>query len=154
MSRPLLWPVKTLSHRPELTFVDLAIDLIIEMVAPAARGEIDRHLTVPFVVRLLDHPGSKLRALLLRQSRYGILNGLDGHNPDLRYSRSQCNVPLPMDSIRPTTSPVGTSTICFVFRSTSSTNPSASFLPALIRQGTPIRSASLNFTPGRSSRSS
>jgi diketogulonate reductase-like aldo/keto reductase len=35
-----------------------------------------------------------------------------------------------------------------------STMPLASFLPTVMRNGTPIRSASLNFTPGRSSRSS
>ena len=47
-----------------------------------------------------------------------------------------------------------TSTVVFVRRSTNSTMPLASFLPTVMRYGMPIRSASLNFTPGRSSRSS
>src|SRR5579859_235845 len=51
-------------------------------------------------------------------------------------------------------SATGTSTDFRVFRSTNSTMPLASFLPITIRYGIPIRSASLNLTPGRSSRSS
>src|SRR5579872_1091221 len=39
-------------------------------------------------------------------------------------------------------------------RRTISTVPSVTFLPTLTLKGIPIKSASLNFTPGRSSRSS
>src|SRR3974377_434828 len=53
-----------------------------------------------------------------------------------------------------TTPFTGTSVARFVRRSTTSTNPCASFLPLFERYGIPTRSASLNFTPGRSSRSS
>src|ERR1039458_8831028 len=51
-------------------------------------------------------------------------------------------------------SATGTSTDCLVARVANSTRPADSFLPTVMRKGTPIRSASLNFTPGRSSRSS
>src|SRR6267378_7993282 len=52
-------------------------------------------------------------------------------------------------------SPTGTRSVCPVFRSRSSRTPSFSpRSPIVTRSGTPIRSASLNLAPGRSSRSS
>jgi hypothetical protein len=47
-----------------------------------------------------------------------------------------------------------TSSLARVERRTTSTVPSVTFFPTLIRKGIPMRSASLNLTPGRSSRSS
>jgi hypothetical protein len=84
------------------------------------------------------HPGS------------GILgSGLSGYFP---FSR-RAAVFSTRDATVRAASPTATSADALVRRSTNSTIPPASFLPTVMRNGTPIRSASLNFTPVRSSRS-
>src|SRR5262249_14793942 len=68
--------------------------------------------------------------------------------------RGTCRGPT-RGSTRAATSPTGTSTTSVPARAFNSTHPRASARgPTVIRTGRPIKSASLNFTPGRSSRSS
>src|ERR1700681_875202 len=117
------------------------------------------------------HGSQVVRKRVIGQLRWndlkpGINRGDDDQKPDNCFERSH----VPQSALlgretrhldrRSNSSKVSTIAVILtsrtsrVERRTTSTVPSVTFFPTVIRNGIPTKSASLNFTPGRSSRSS